>query len=178
MPPLTRLAQDFVAEALRPGDLAIDGTVGNGWDNVVSGSGRRSRRSCLGFDIQSAALERARARLADAKVDMFDLCRRAMRSWTGANGRRVRQGAGGDVQSRLSAGDGAGVSDDPGPITQPATTVAALRVTLEFTGGRRSPVGPLLSWPCGRCTRGEGGRKLAIRFEAERVLRGAKRGAE
>ncbi|MFM1891187.1 MAG: hypothetical protein RLZ44_264 [Pseudomonadota bacterium] len=51
---------------LRPGDLAVDATVGNGHDtlflaNTVGAGGR-----VIGFDIQPAALAAARARLTAA----------------------------------------------------------------------------------------------------------------
>lgn len=70
MPPrLTTLALQAVTAQLRPGDLAIDATVGNGHDtlamaNAVSPGGR-----VAGFDIQQVAIDRAAARVKDAGLD-------------------------------------------------------------------------------------------------------------
>ncbi|MEQ9409148.1 MAG: FAD-dependent oxidoreductase [Fuerstiella sp.] len=64
--PLTQLAQDFVAETLRPGDIAVDATVGNGFDTcflagIVGASG-----IVHGFDVQAAAIQATRKRLESA----------------------------------------------------------------------------------------------------------------
>jgi 16S rRNA C1402 N4-methylase RsmH len=133
MPPLTRLAQEFVAGALRPGDLAIDGTVGNGWDTLFLARAVGPAGRVWGFDVQSAALERARTRLTEGAMDNVRLvlaCHAEIARWlTDADRGRVR---GAMFNLGYLPGDGAGVQDDPGPITQPDTTVAALRTALEF----------------------------------------------
>lgn len=54
---LVNVAHDLIRDILRPGDIAIDATVGNGHDTVflaeqVSPSGR-----VYGFDIQQAAID-------------------------------------------------------------------------------------------------------------------------
>ena len=54
---LLNIAHYFIKEALQPGDIAIDATVGNGHDTLflveqVSPSGR-----VFGFDIQKAAID-------------------------------------------------------------------------------------------------------------------------
>ena len=54
---LVNIAHNFIREVLRPGDIAIDATIGNGHDTVflveqVSPSGR-----VFGFDIQKAAID-------------------------------------------------------------------------------------------------------------------------
>ena len=54
---LVNIAHNFIREVLRPGDIAIDATIGNGHDTVflveqVSPSGR-----VFGFDIQRAAID-------------------------------------------------------------------------------------------------------------------------
>lgn len=61
--PLTRQAQEAVAETLKAGDTAIDATVGNGFDTcflsrIVGETGR-----VIGFDVQQSALESTRQRL-------------------------------------------------------------------------------------------------------------------
>jgi len=65
-PKAVEFAHDLVARALRPGDAAIDATVGNGLDTLhlarlVSPTGR-----VLGLDIQAEALQDARSRLIAA----------------------------------------------------------------------------------------------------------------
>lgn len=65
---LTELAHAAVAPRLRPGDLAIDATAGNGHDTLalarcVGDSGR-----VWAFDIQCAALDATAARLARADL--------------------------------------------------------------------------------------------------------------
>lgn len=63
---LTRKAQLIVGEYLRPGDLAVDATAGNGHDTLflaqsVGGAGR-----VFAFDIQARALAATTARLEAA----------------------------------------------------------------------------------------------------------------
>ncbi len=65
--PLTRLAQDWIAATLSPGDTALDATVGNGHDTLflarcVSPGGR-----VWGLDIQPQALVNARQQLEDVR---------------------------------------------------------------------------------------------------------------
>jgi len=60
---LVNVAHNFIKDVLRPGDIAIDATVGNGHDTVflleqVSPSGK-----VFGFDIQQAALDSTRAKV-------------------------------------------------------------------------------------------------------------------
>ena len=60
------LAADYLRRALRPGDTAVDATLGNGGDTLalcelVGETGR-----VIGFDVQETALERTRERLEQA----------------------------------------------------------------------------------------------------------------
>lgn len=60
---LINVAHDLIKDKLRPGDIAIDATVGNGHDTVflvkqVSPSGK-----VYGFDIQQAAMDSTRAKV-------------------------------------------------------------------------------------------------------------------
>ena len=60
---LVSIAHNLIREVLRPGDYAIDATVGNGHDTVflleqVSPSGK-----VFGFDIQQAAIDSTRAKI-------------------------------------------------------------------------------------------------------------------
>jgi hypothetical protein len=80
---LVNVAHNLIREVLRPGDIAIDTTVGNGHDTLflieqVAPSGK-----VFGFDIQLAAIESTRARVdscrtgeiagGDAPVQMVNL---------------------------------------------------------------------------------------------------------
>jgi hypothetical protein len=143
MPPLTRLAQEFVAEALRPGDWAIDATVGNGWDTLFLTRAVGPMGRVWGCDVQVRALERTQARLAEAGLGGVELvlaCHSEMERWLPDEARGRMRG----VMFNLGylPGDGAGVGDDPGPITRPDSTLAALRCALAVlaTGGRMSVV--------------------------------------
>ena len=54
---LVNIAHDLIRDILRPGDIAIDATIGNGHDTVflveqVGSSGR-----VFGFDIQQSAID-------------------------------------------------------------------------------------------------------------------------
>jgi hypothetical protein len=60
---LVNIAHDLIREVLRPGDIAIDATIGNGHDTVflveqVGSSGR-----VFGFDIQQSAIDSTRAKV-------------------------------------------------------------------------------------------------------------------
>jgi ubiquinone/menaquinone biosynthesis C-methylase UbiE len=68
----TALAQEILRPVIRPGDLVIDATAGNGHDTLflaerVGPSGR-----VLAFDVQEAALASARARVGETRrVEFF-----------------------------------------------------------------------------------------------------------
>jgi len=68
MIPLTETAHSLVRPVLRPGDIAIDATVGNGFDTLFLAECVGPSGSVYGFDIQSVALEKTQRRLADAGV--------------------------------------------------------------------------------------------------------------
>ncbi len=62
--PLTRQAQEAVAEVLRSGDTAIDGTVGNGFDTIFLAKAVGITGHVIGFDVQTKALQSTENRLA------------------------------------------------------------------------------------------------------------------
>lgn len=66
--PLTAEAQEWVAQILAAGDTAVDATVGNGHDTLFLAHHVGTAGRVYGFDPQPAALETARARLAEAGV--------------------------------------------------------------------------------------------------------------
>ena len=65
---ITDLAHGFLRAVLRPGDAAVDATVGNGQDTLVLAECVGPTGRVFGFDIQPEALARTRARLDAANV--------------------------------------------------------------------------------------------------------------
>lgn len=66
---ITDLAHGFLRAVLRPGDTAVDATVGNGQDTFVLAEYVGPMGRVYGFDVQPEALQIARARL-DASGDL------------------------------------------------------------------------------------------------------------
>lgn len=56
---LTNAAHHLISDKLRPGDIAIDATVGNGHDTLFLASLISPSGKIFGFDIQQAALDSA-----------------------------------------------------------------------------------------------------------------------
>lgn len=69
---VTDLAHIVVRQHLAPGDTAIDATVGNGHDTVMLADAVGPAGHVYGFDVQVAALDEARRRLATrSQVTLF-----------------------------------------------------------------------------------------------------------
>jgi SAM-dependent methyltransferase len=66
--PLTRVAHEAITQRLKSGDLAIDATVGNGFDTLFLARRIAPGGRVIGFDVQSVALDAARRRLAEADL--------------------------------------------------------------------------------------------------------------
>ncbi len=66
--PLTRVAHDALARHLKPGDLAVDATVGNGHDTLVLAQQVAPDGRIIGFDVQPAALDTTQHRLDDSDL--------------------------------------------------------------------------------------------------------------
>lgn len=64
--PVVELAHEYLARAVRPGDVVIDATAGNGWDTLKLASLVGPGGKVWAFDIQSAALAATKDRLAQA----------------------------------------------------------------------------------------------------------------
>jgi methylase of polypeptide subunit release factors len=56
---LTRLAADWIAGAIGKGAIAIDATVGNGYDTLFLAHAVGPSGEVIGFDVQKAALKNA-----------------------------------------------------------------------------------------------------------------------
>ena len=66
--PLTGVAQQALSGKVHAGDLAIDATVGNGHDLLFLAQQVGAQGQVVGFDVQAAALQKARARIAEARL--------------------------------------------------------------------------------------------------------------
>ena len=62
------LAADVMRRALRPGDVAVDATMGNGHDTLFLAQLVGETGHVYAFDVQNQALESTRARLEEAGV--------------------------------------------------------------------------------------------------------------
>lgn len=62
----TAMAQELLRPAIRPGDLVIDATAGNGHDTVFLAGCVGETGRVLAFDVQEAALDSARERVVAA----------------------------------------------------------------------------------------------------------------
>jgi len=74
---LTRTAHDLIETVLRPGDRAIDATVGNGHDTLFLARCVGDTGRVFGFDIQSHALRKTSDKLAQqgmtARTTLFNV---------------------------------------------------------------------------------------------------------
>ena len=60
---LTELAHRLIREVVKPGDWVVDATVGNAHDTSMLADAVGATGYVIGFDVQAAALARARAKL-------------------------------------------------------------------------------------------------------------------
>lgn len=69
LPKVLDFAHRIVGGVVRPGDLAVDATVGNGHDTRFLAEAVGATGQVLGFDVQAAAIEATRARLRRAQLE-------------------------------------------------------------------------------------------------------------
>ncbi|CAN5451233.1 class I SAM-dependent methyltransferase [soil metagenome] len=145
---MTEVAQDAVRAHLRPGDVVVDATVGNGGDTLFLAAAVGEGGRVIAIDVQAAALERAQARAAQARLadritfvqaghqHLADLLATHLDGHTesGAGGLGGAGGAGGGGGGGGGGGLGAVMFNlgylpggDKALTTRPATTRAALR---------------------------------------------------
>jgi len=72
---LTGLAHELIADVVKPGEVAVDATVGNGHDTLFLTKCAGADGRVIGFDLQREAVDSTRARLAAAGIpeDVYDL---------------------------------------------------------------------------------------------------------
>jgi predicted methyltransferase len=63
MIPLTHRAHNIVSGVLKPGDIAVDATVGNGHDTVFLAQRVGPTGTVIGFDVQERSIRQTRLRL-------------------------------------------------------------------------------------------------------------------
>jgi predicted methyltransferase len=129
MKPFTEIAHDHVRAVLRPGDVAIDATVGNGHDTQFLAECVGPKGIVFGFDVQPDALERTAQRLAALNLHNVTLVHRshaAMRSSLPM----LKPGTVHAVMFNLGYLPGA----DKAITTAAESTIAAIRQTLELLG--------------------------------------------
>jgi 16S rRNA C1402 N4-methylase RsmH len=66
---LVQQAHTIVAEVLKPGDIAVDATVGNGHDTEFLAQRVGRSGDVYGFDVQPKAIQSAQVRLAQSGVE-------------------------------------------------------------------------------------------------------------
>jgi glycine oxidase len=74
---LTEVAHSLIRAVLKPGDIAVDATVGNGHDTQFLATCVGSFGHVYGFDIQAVAIEATRQRLASVGFENVTLLHRS-----------------------------------------------------------------------------------------------------
>ena len=69
LPRILSFAREMIEGVLQEGDIALDGTVGNGHDALFLAQQVGKEGKVYGFDVQKAALESARTRLEEAGAE-------------------------------------------------------------------------------------------------------------
>jgi len=67
--PLVKQAHQAIKQVLKPGDIAVDATVGNGYDTCFLAQIVGHKGCVFGFDIQHSAITTTRQRLQQYRVD-------------------------------------------------------------------------------------------------------------
>lgn len=126
--PVLDAAKRTVARALTLGAIAVDATVGNGYDTCFLAEHVGEEGRVYGFDVQAQALDRTRERLATAdlleRVTLIKAGHEAMDTYLPS-----------DAEGRVAAvmfNLGYLPGSDKTCITRPDTTVAALDLSVRF----------------------------------------------
>ncbi len=129
LPSAVRWAQLLLEDRLRPGDWVVDATLGNGHDTLFLCRQVGPGGHVFGFDVQAAAVEATRARLAAAGVpgECFTLFH--------LGHERLGEALPTEAKGRLAAvmfNLGYLPGSDKQCITRTATTLAAVTQALEW----------------------------------------------
>lgn len=127
-PPLRRIvswAKWFVKQVVKPGDICIDATVGNGNDTLFLAECVGTTGSVYGFDIQAAALEKTRQKLAASglleRVLLFQESHTFMNNYVEPDSVKA-------VMFNLGYLPGG----EHGLVTKPESTLQALKAALQL----------------------------------------------
>lgn len=126
LPSVLKRAHQIVGSVLRPGDVAVDATAGNGHDTVRLARSVGRDGQVYGFDVQEEALRRTRERLeAEGMAERVTLFQRGHET--------MRETLPEEVHGQIHAvmfNLGYLPGSDKICITRPETTIPALRATL------------------------------------------------
>lgn len=119
---LTQLAHTYLAQHIKPGDIVIDATIGNGHDTLFLAQTVGPGGRVIGFDVQPIALVKTRQRLAAQSLERSVTLYQQGHETLGE--RLVEQGVGQVAAAVFNLGYLPG--GDKTLTTQPATTRAAI----------------------------------------------------
>lgn len=128
---ITTLAQIWVERFLNRGDLAVDATVGNGYDTAFLARRVGPTGAVLGFDLQQVALDSTRASLLrDGLLDRVTL----IHDTHARLGEALSLLPGGRVPQAIMFNLGYLPGGDKAVTTRTEETVPALEIALERVG--------------------------------------------
>lgn len=124
-------AQRWIAERIKPGEIVVDATAGNGSDTIFLAQSVGSEGKVYAFDIQSSAIENTRLRLISA-AETEDL---APVELLHSGHENMASGIPSEHHRQISVimfnlGYLPGASHDV--ITKPATTLSALSTSIQL----------------------------------------------
>jgi len=145
--PLTKLAQEFIAEAITSGDTVIDATLGNGHDTLYLAALVGPTGKLFGFDVQQQAIAQTEKRLSleglEKSAQLFLQGHEQMTQWVPA-----------EHHGRISAimfNLGYLPGGDKAHTTLPTTTIKALDCAKELLApGGRMTILAYIGHPGGR----------------------------
>jgi len=129
LPSAVRWSQLLLEDRLRPGDVVVDATLGNGHDTLFLCRQVLPGGHVYGFDVQAAAVENAGRRLLEAGVAASDF------SLFQAGHETMPMRLPGEMRERLAAvmfNLGYLPGSDKQCITQTETTMVALKQAVEW----------------------------------------------
>lgn len=140
IPRLTEQAQSLVRAVVQPGETAIDATAGNGHDTCFLAEAVGHDGRVFAFDVQSDALKRTTARLADIGYSNVTLLHRSHREMKDAVPDACH-GSVGAVMFNLGYLPGG----DHAVTTETDSSLAAIRKALELV--RSGGIVTILAYP-------------------------------
>jgi len=122
---ITEYAKLLMKETLKPGDLAVDATMGNGKDTLFLAKLVGETGKVLAFDIQLEALHNTTKRLKENKVDLSSV------SLIHDGHQNIDQYIEGEIISGAMFNLGYLPGGDRNIVTKPETTIISLQKCLD-----------------------------------------------